>query len=407
MGSIMNIKRISGISAALLLSAANSQAGGLWLNEFGDYSGGRASAGAAAGTDDAATIIHNPASGSLIEGSQLFGSVGVLIPNIEFDIDYTNPISGNDDGGSAGLNAPVASFAYVHDSGDSNWTFGVSTAGLAGAGLEYNRDWVGRFQATDVELLLLALAPTASYRINDRLSVGASVQYLYGSLDMKLAIPSLGPDSPDRRAKLDGTDQAFAFTLGTIYEWGDKTRIGIRYQSEIEADFDGKLKGELTGVRVDSNTELTMAQLVRVGIRHQLDPDFAIDFTWGWDDWSALDSVFVSLPELEAPLQKNWDDTYHYAVGFELDVDRHWEITAGLSYDTNPVSAHDRTADLPVDRQVRYNFGTRYHYSESLTFGGYVNYTDLGSARISGERWGGDYDKNEMWSLSAFLNWKL
>ena len=239
----MGKKLITSAISALLLGAANSYAGGLWLNEYGDFSGGRSSAGASAGTDDAATIIHNPAGGSLIEGSHLFASAGIIMPTMEFDIDYTNPINGVDDGGSAGLNAPVASFAYVHDSGDSDWTFGIYTAGLSGAGLEYNDDWVGRFQATEVELLLLALAPTASYRINDQLSIGAALQYYYGSLDLKLALPSIAPGGPDRGAALDGSDDSFSFTLGAIYELSDSTRLGINYQGEIEADFDGELKG--------------------------------------------------------------------------------------------------------------------------------------------------------------------
>ena len=38
---------------AALASAGNSMAGGLWINDYGDFAGGRASAGAAAGTDDA------------------------------------------------------------------------------------------------------------------------------------------------------------------------------------------------------------------------------------------------------------------------------------------------------------------------------------------------------------------
>ena len=77
-------------------------AGGLWLNEYGDFAGGRASAGAAAGTDEAATIIHNPASSTRIEGSQLFGSVGALIPKIEFDVKDSVPFIGDGDGGQAG-----------------------------------------------------------------------------------------------------------------------------------------------------------------------------------------------------------------------------------------------------------------------------------------------------------------
>lgn len=402
----MNRPAIYGALAIGLLGAGTATAGGLWLNEFGDFSGGRSSAGGAAGVDEAGTIIHNPASGTRIEGNQLMVSAGMFLPDTEFDIDYTNPISGNDDGGSAGLNAPAGGFAYVHDLDSDRWSAGVYFAGLSGAGLEYNQTWVGRFQATDVELLLVSLAPTVGYQVTDRLSIGASLQWYYSTLELKLALPS--PSQPGQgRAKLDGSDDGFGYTLGAMYEFSDSTRIGVKYQSELDVDYDGKLRANVADVRVDSNTELTMAQFVRVSLHHDLNDEFSLAFTWGWDDWSALDSVFVSVPEREGALQKNWDDTYHYAAGLEYRASDKWHFTTGVSYDTNPVSAHDRTADLPVDRQVRISGGTRYQLRDNMTVGGYINYMDLGSAKIHGQRWGGEYENNSIWAFAINLNWTL
>ena len=387
------------------LAASNAQAGGLWLNHWGDISAGRASAGAAAGGDEAATIIHNPATATQLEGKQLFLSGGLIVPDIQFDISDSNPVSGFDDGGDAGLAAPVATFAYVHDSGSERWRFGVYTAGLSGAGLDYNNDWVGRFQTTDVELLVLAIAPTIAYRLTDTLSIGFAPQAYYATLDLTLRIPTLQVGAEKRSATLDGDDTGFAFNAGLAWELSDQTRLGIDYQSEIDTDFDGKLRGNLGGVEVQSNTNMPLAQKVRVGLNHQLDDQFGFWFTLGWDDWSTLDEVFVALPEQGAGLQKAWEDTYHYATGFQYQMSRDWEITSGIAYDTNPVSAADRTADLPVDRQVRYNIGARYRMRDGLTLGGYLNYTDLGSAKISGDLWSGDYSSNSMIEFAISANW--
>ena len=120
-----------------------------------------------------------------------------------------------------------------------------------------------------------------------------------------------------------------------------------------------------------------------------------------------MKDVFVSLPEIEAGLARNWKDTYHYAAGFQYAANRNWDITAGIAYDTNPVDARDRTADMPIDRQIRYTGGARYRLSESLTLGGYLNYTDLGSAKIRTGLWGGEYDKNEVIELAVYLNWLI
>ena len=399
--------------ALALLGANHALAGGLWLNEYGDFAGGRANAGAAAGVDEASTILQNPASGGRIEGSQLFLAGGAFIPRVKFDAHESTPGAGDDNGGQAGLAAPSMAFAYVHDLGSDKWSAGIGMSGLSGAGLDYNDEWVGRYQATDVSLALLALAPTVSYRVTDKFSVGATVELYYASLELKVRIPESVPPGPpdghnDTKAKLDGDEWDVGFKLGATYDFSPYTRVGILYQSELNISFDGKLKIQSKDLEADSSTKQDMAQYVRVGLHHDLNDRLGLDFTVGWDDWSALSSILVSVDTGDGTdLAKGWHDTYHYAGGFTYKLSEDWDITAGIAYDTNPVHSRDRTADLAVDRQVRYNAGARYELSETLTMGGYVNYTDLGSAKIDTHIFSGKYSSNEMYSFSVFANWKL
>ncbi|MGB1139669.1 MAG: OmpP1/FadL family transporter [Halioglobus sp.] len=401
--------------AIALLGANQALAGGLWLNEYGDFAGGRATAGAAAGTDEASTVIHNPASAGRLNDSTLFVSGGVLMPTTQFEVDESAPFIGDGDGGEAGQIAPGLAAAYVHDTGSDKWGLGVSLAGLAGAGLDFNNDWVGRYQATEVKLLLMAVSPVFSYNVTDKLAIGIAPQLWYAELELDVNLPNIvNPGGPDIRAELDGDDTGFSFLAGITYDFSDSTRMGIRYQSEIDAEFGGDLKAKSGNPdfrisRVaESDTELTIAQTVRVALHHELTDAFALDFTIGWDDWAALDNVLVSVEGGGGTgLEKNWDDTYHYAAGFQYKVDDNWDLTAGIAYDTNPVDARDRTADLPVDRQVRYNLGIRRAISDAMTVGGYINYTDLGSAKIRTDFWEGEFTSNYMYTAAVYLDWKL
>lgn len=405
-----------GVIATAVLTAGQAQAGGLWLNEFGDFAAARATAGAVAGTDEASVIIHNPAGASRIEGNQLFLSGGYISPSVEFDLEESSPLVGNGDGGSAGNPALGLAFAYIHDFGWEDWSFGVSIGGLSGAGLEYDDGWAGRFQATEVNIILMAISPSIAYQVTDKLAIGVGPQLYYSELELDVNLPAVvGPGNQEKRAELDGDDTGFGFKAGLIYEWTPQTRLGLAYQSELEVDYDGELKLKGTNPNIplsavaDSDTELNMAQVVRAALHHDLTDRLGLDFTVGWDDWSALDQVFVNVNNGAGGggLKKNWKDTYHYAAGFQYEMSRDWDIAAGVAYDTNPVDADDRTADLPVDRQVRYNIGTRYQYSDAMMLGGYFNYTDLGSAKINAPLWSGDYDKNEMMQISFFLNWRF
>lgn len=403
--------------ATALMAANASFAGGLWLNEYGDFSGGRAAAGNAAGTGDAASIIYNPAGARDVASGELFVAGGYLSPTAEFDVKSANPLLGDNDGGSAGNAAPGLAASYVTDFGLDKWDFGVSLGGLTGAGLEYNDEWVGRYQATEVNILVMALGTTIAYEVSDKLTLGVQPQIYYADLELDVNLPNLmNPlTGPDSRATLDGDDTGFSFLAGAIYDLSDQTTIGIAYQSELDIEFGGELdvragSGSDFDVISDTDTELTMAAKVRASLQHRFSDKLALHFSVGWDDWSALDNVFVNVDATGGGqgLVKNWDDTYHYGAGFEYEINKNWDMTMGASYDTNPVDKEDRTADLPVDRQVRFAVGTRYQQSDNLVIGGYVNYADLGDAEIVARGFEGDYDgENSLLGVSLFVNWQM
>lgn len=399
--------------AAALVGAGNCVAGGLWINDYGDFAGGRASAGAAAGTDDAAAIAHNPAAATRIKGNQLFTAAGAFLPTIKFDTQYSNPQNGFDNGKNAGEVTPTGSLSYIHDFDSDKWSGGVYFIGAAGAGMNYGTKWSGRYQATDVSLLITTLAPTVAYKLTDKLSIGASLQYWYADLNLKLAVPRRDISREDGRASINGDDTGFGFTLGAMYELTDRTRFGINYQSESQPNFNGDIKLKFPdgpplaseGVQVASNTKLDIAQYVRVAMHHDMDEKWSVDFTVGWDDWSQLGNVLLSTDTRGVGIPTKWRDTYHYAWGTQYRLDKFWTLTTGVSYDTNPVNEQNRNAQLPVDRQVRVAVGARYDVKETLSIGGYLNYADLGKARIEADSFGGKYKDNNALQVMVNANW--
>jgi len=198
--------------------------------------------------------------------------------------------------------------------------------------------------------------------------------------------------------------------VGVLYEVSPGTRLGLSWQSKFGINFDGdvKIDGDAGGVSVNSDTKMDLAQYVRAALHHDINDRLGLDFTVGWDDWSDLGNILISVDTGGGvPLQTDWKDTWHYAAGLQYKLDDHWDLTAGMAYDTNPVSSHKRVAQLPVDEQIRYNAGARYHLSDSLTLGGYFNYTDLGRAKIVGNFWSGDYSSNEMYQFALNVNWLM
>ena len=99
-------------------------------------------------------------------------------------------------------------------------------------------------------------------------------------------------------------------------------------------------------------------------------------------------------------LDRNFDDTWHFAVGVQYQINETWLLSVGIAYDESPVSDSNRTPDMPLDRQWRYATGLQYDLSEDMTIGCAYELLDAGSAEIDQNRGplageiAGDYSAN-------------
>lgn len=409
------IKRIlTGSMVSLFtLNVQLANAGGIWLNEFGAPAMGRAGAGAEAGTGDASAALYNPASMKQIKTEQLMVTGGLLSSTAKFSVESSGILNGSKNGGDAGDTLPTGSVFYVKPINEQ-WQFGFSFAALAGAGLDYEDNWAGRYQDTFVELVAMVAMPSIAYSVTDKLSLGFGLPIMYTELEMKLAVPR--PLESDGRAKIDGDDTLVGYHLSLWYELSEATQFGVFYQSEFEAEYDGDTKVSPAGLTVGSDLGLNLSAKAYAGLSHQFSNKLTGHLTLGWEDWSAMDNVNLSTKTgTSVDLPRNWDDTYHYAIGIEYLLAPEWTLNVGYAYDTNPVDSADRTADLPIDRQNRYAVGIEHKSPASFDWGAQLVYADLGSAEIKASSvaggpltgFTGNYKDNEIIFLSFSANWEF
>ncbi len=112
-----------------------------------------------------------------------------------------------------------------------------------------------------------------------------------------------------------------------------------------------------------------------------------------------------------ATIPRNWDDTYRYGVGFHYRIGDPWLIRFGVNYDTSPTDAVDRTADLPVDRQLRLGAGFQNERGDVFSWGAELLYADLGEAEIASSGvlrdLVGSYKSNDYFGAAFNLQWRF
>ena len=351
-------------------------AGGLGLYEIGTPDVGLASAGYAARAQDASTLFKNPAGMSLLDSSQIQSGLQVLYGSVNYsqNAGASRPFQGNNDGGNAIGALPGASFFIVYKINDK-LAVGLGTFSYFGLSEGFSDDWVGRYYVQKATLIGMTIMPSASYKFNDWLSVGAGLNAMYGYLSDQVAVNTGTPI--DGQMKLRDTTWGFGANAGVLVTPCPGTRIGATYLSPVKLNFSDKPDfgnlGALAGKPAflfppSLNLGLTVPQSVMMGVYQELNEKWAVMADVGWQNWSQFGKADVSVgPGAVGGIttQLNYDDTWHGAIGAEYQLNEDWLLTGGFAYDTSAVSDANRTVTLPMGQAYRFGLGAIYRWSRT------------------------------------------
>ncbi|MNE30128.1 putative outer membrane protein precursor [compost metagenome] len=113
---------------------------------------------------------------------------------------------------------PNASAFYAQKINDDLFA-GIGMYGNYGLGTDYG-NWAGDRLIKKSTMAALTLSPSVAYKLNDRLSIGGSVNLNYGFLSLTRNV-----DGDDETEK--DHDWAMSYRLGLLMELTDQTRAGI------------------------------------------------------------------------------------------------------------------------------------------------------------------------------------
>lgn len=390
------------LSCVLAIAAGPAQAGGLIAYEIGTAELGLASAGWGARAQDASTVFTNPAGMTRLPGNQFLASGQLLYANSQFSIGSgTSPALGGGAGGRfTGSDGwfPGGGAFYSH-SLSPKLKVGFAFAGNTGAPIEYDNDWAGRYYVQKTTLLGLSFLPSIAYKATDKLSLGASLNAMYGIYENQVAInvpDALRPGviipiqraAGDAQLKIEDKTWGWGVNLGMLYEVDDKTRFSLTWNSQVDLDFEGRTQFSNLGAL---GTALQNAGLlnanVKVGINipqqlmgslyTQLDDRWALLASLGWQQWSKFGQVQLGIDDTANPtsLTTNLDfrDTWHVALGAQYRLSEPWTLNFGAAYDSK-FQRGDVSPAMPVNDAWRFGLGVQNRLSRTSHWGAALTY---------------------------------
>ena len=378
------------VASALGAGAAacgTAGAGGISLYEVGTADVGLASAGYSARAQDASTVFTNPAGMTRLAGNQLTLGAQVLHADLGFSIGQgTTAALGSNDGGNPVGWFPGGGMFYSH-SVSPDVKVGLAITGNFGLAVKYDEGWVGRYRAQEGTLLGVSILPSAAWRVNENLSLGASLNAMVGKLDNKVAVNNI--IGPDGSLTLADNVWGFGANLGLLYEPDRGTRFGITWNSPVNLDFRATTQwdGLAPGVRallasrglLNANVDLgvTVPQGVNASFYREVDPRWAILGSVGWQQWSRFGEVEIGVDTnnpVGVTTSLNYKDTWHVAAGAQYKLSDAWLLNAGVAYDSGFQDNNSVSLALPANAAWRFGVGGQKEESRTFSWGWSVEY---------------------------------
>ena len=417
-----------------VLTSGNAVAGGIIIYEVGTEDVGLAAAGYAARAQDATTVLTNPAGMVRLDGTQVQLGTQLLYSDMKFtNSGASSPALGNIGSGKIiGDNGwfPGGGL-FLSYSVSPDLKLGLAATGTFGSSLNYNDNWVGRYHAQQATLIGASLLPSIAFRVTDKLSLGASVNAMYGYLKNETGINNIfGADG--KLSMSDGT-WGWGGNLGLMYEATPGTRFGLTYSSQVKLDFAPEARFSGTGPlltallnarglnRTTVDLGITVPQQVMGSVFHTVNDRLALLGNVGWQQWSKFGDVEVGIADINNPTSLttnlNFKDTWHAALGAQYRISEPWRLNLGIAYDS-AFQSGNVTPILPTNQGWRFGIGGQNQVDKTFGWGLAAEYIYGGTGDVNkqaqlpvvlGGRGNlvGSYDNIGILYMSANFNWKF
>lgn len=315
------------------------------------------------------------------------------------------------------LSTPVYAYAglRVYD----NLAVGLGLTTPYGNALKWPKYWNGSHLIQEIALKSFVLQPTVSYKITDKLSVGAGLMLATGNVELSrtimsandfqrigdklsVTLPAENPmittirnnNVPPATATLEGKAQVHAgFNFGLLYDVSEKVSVGVSYRSKITMKVDdGEAEMEYSNQAIEQlmaqlgqagaiavpkygqgtfRAELPLPSNTNLGISYRPNDRLELALDLQYVGWNAYDSLNVYFNETElgiAPIkaEKNYKNTMIARVGAQYKTTERLFLRAGVYYDQTPIQENNFNPETPGMDKIGMSAGLSFSPYKNL-----------------------------------------
>ena len=433
----MKINRYSILAVSISLCLSSTAYSGGFSVTVQSASGGGTSATNHAMAEDASAMFYNPALLSSVEGTQF--NVGLSLTSPDTTVTNTGSALPSVAGGTPILGTSVAeptdlsavpSLYYKRDL-SHKMAFGLGVNIPHGVTSEYEKDSFARYEATESNLTTVNINPALSWKVNDKLDLGAGLNVQLGTATLARAVDSYlvcanaigaanctgltGPSTAanDGTSTVEATGVAYGINLGGAYHLSENTTISVglrsstKFELEGDADFDHNATllatvgaaayFQQTGTAApstavataagasaltagglndrDAMADLELPATASLAFATKMNSKLTLHGDVTWTDWSSVPEIRIEFPTktgsaalADSVTDLQWEDTVRVGAGMTYQLSDKTKLRAGIAYDPTPTPGpNNRTPRAPSSDNLWLSVGMGHKFSKKLS----------------------------------------
>lgn len=384
------MKKICTLTAAAIVASSMAFGGSFQLNLQGIRQTAMGGTGVA-WPWDASTIFFNPGGLARLPGIQAYGSVNFVTPNVKY---VQTPTGGYSYSTESHTSTPFAVYVGGPVMKDSKLAVGVGVYTPFGSRLDWGNNWAGRFIVENISLQSIFFQPTASYAINDYVSVGAGFIYAIGTVDISKGVPLQDLDGNIGQANLKGNASGYGYNLGVQIKATNDLQFGVSYRSKVNMDVnDGDATFKVPS-SVASNfpntsfaTKLPLPSMLTVGAGYKVCEKFMLQADVVFAGWKTYDSLSFDFAENKAVQDTHDPRSYKNTVAFRLGahyaISNQFAVMGGAAYDPTPTQDNLLSPDAVDATRYTLSCGATFQPLPKLSIMAALNYTTTSKREVS------------------------
>jgi len=259
--------------------------------------------------------------------------------------------------------------------------------------------WSGEQLANSASISSTEVNPTVGWKINDTVSVGAGVRFLWLKNEFSHSLfPLQIAGSFDSPVNMSADDFGVGFTAGVTWTPTRATEIALGYRSRMKLTLTGSgffapnvgllvspVTAPLNGLTAGISGGLTLPDQLNLGVRQRLTDAWTVLGTIEWTHWSVTQSipyVATSGPPVAnvftsgiSAINFNYRDGWYFALGTEYRVLPDTTLRAGIGHETSPINGTLGWVALPGGNSTSLSVGLSQKVYKGLTLDLAYSYT--------------------------------